>query len=74
MRAAQAGDHAETQRINTRFEPFWELFRELSSYRVVHAAANLLDLSRFDPPRPILPLSPADRQRVKAALDTVSSV
>lgn len=73
-RAAQAGDRAETQRINALFEPLWTLFRELSSYRVVHAAANLLDLSRFDPPRPILPLSPADRQRVTAALEALSSV
>jgi 4-hydroxy-tetrahydrodipicolinate synthase len=74
MRAAQAGDRAETQRISALFEPIWALFRELSSYRVVHAAANLLDLSRFDPPRPILPLSPTDRQRVTAALDASSSV
>ncbi|MCV9963382.1 dihydrodipicolinate synthase family protein [Pararhizobium sp. BT-229] len=74
MRAAQAGDRAETQRINSLFEPFWTLFRELSSYRVVHAAANLLDLSRFDPPRPILPLSQADRLRVQAALEALSAV
>lgn len=74
MRAARAGDRAETQRINALFEPFWSLFRELSSYRVVHAAANLLDLSPFDPPRPILPLSTADRQRVRAALDSLSRV
>lgn len=74
MRAAQAGDRAETQRISALFEPLWALFRELSSYRVVHAAANLLDLSHFDPPRPILPLSPADRQRVTTALDALSPV
>jgi 4-hydroxy-tetrahydrodipicolinate synthase len=74
MRAAQAGDRAETQRINSPFEPFWTLFRELSSYRVVHAAANLLDLSRFDPPRPILPLSQADRLRVQAALEALPAV
>ncbi len=74
MRAAQAGDRAEVQRINALFEPLWTLFRELSSYRVVHAVANLLELSRFAPPRPILLLSPADRQRVKAALEILSSV
>ena len=74
MRAAEAGDHAEAQRINALFEPFWALFRELSSYRVVHAIANLLELSSFDPPRPILPLSQADRQRVRAVLEILSSV
>ncbi|MFT2211328.1 hypothetical protein [Rhizobium giardinii] len=31
------------------------------------------DFSNFDLPRPILPLSPADRQWVKAALDTAGA-
>ena len=74
MRAAQAGDRAEVERINGLFEPFWTLFRELSSYRVVHAVANLLELSPFDPPRPILPLAESERQRVKAALDVLAAV
>ncbi|MBP1859697.1 dihydrodipicolinate synthase family protein [Rhizobium herbae] len=74
MRAAQAGDRAEVERINALFEPFWTLFRELSSYRVVHAVANLLELSRFDPPRPIQPLAGSERHRVKAALDRLSLV
>ena len=74
MRAAQAGDRAEVERINALFEPLWTLFRELSSYRVVHAIANLLELSPYDPPRPILPLSQADRPRVKAALEVLATV
>ncbi len=74
MRAAQAGDRAEVERINALFEPLWTLFRELSSYRTVHAIANLLDLSPYDPPRPILPLSEADRPRVKAALEVLAAV
>lgn len=74
MRAAQAGDRTEVQRINTLFKPLWTLFRELSSYRTVHAIANLLELSPFDPPRPILPLSPADRSRVRAALEGLAAV
>lgn len=74
MRAAQAGDRTEVERINTLFEPLWTLFRELSSYRTVHTIANLLELSPFDPPRPILPLSPADRSRVRAALEGLAAV
>jgi len=74
MRAAQAGDRAEVERINGLFEPFWTLFRELSSYRLVHAVANLLELSRFEPPRPILPLAESERHRVKAALESLSLV
>jgi 4-hydroxy-tetrahydrodipicolinate synthase len=74
MRAAQAGDRAEVERINALFEPLWTLFRELSSYLVVHAIANLLELSPYDPPLPIRPLSQADRQRVKAALEVLAAV
>lgn len=74
MRAAQAGNRAEVERINALFEPLWALFRELSSYRVVHAIANLLELSPHDPPLPILPLSQADRPRVKAALEVLAAV
>lgn len=74
MRAAAAGDIAETERINGHFEPLWALFRELSSYRVIHAAANILALSNAVPPLPILPLQPADRARVTTALDALMSV
>lgn len=74
MRAAQTGDRAEVERINALFEPLWTLFRELSSYRVVHAIANLLELSPFDPPRPMLPLSQADRTRITAALGVLAAV
>ncbi|CAN7197671.1 dihydrodipicolinate synthase family protein [Rhizobium sp. LjRoot98] len=74
MRAAQAGNRPEVARINGLFEPLWALFRELSSYRVVHAIANVLELSKFDPPRPILSLSQQDRLRVKAALEVLAAV
>ncbi|WP_426236681.1 dihydrodipicolinate synthase family protein [Pararhizobium sp. DWP1-1-3] len=74
MRAAQAGDGAEVQRIDALFEPLWTLFRDLSSYRTVHAIANLLDLSPHDPPLPIRPLSQADRARVKEALEVLTAV
>ena len=68
MRAAQAGDRAGTARLNDHFAPLWALFRELGSYRVVHALANELGLTRAEPPRPILPLGPDERQRALAAL------
>ena len=68
MRAAEAGDVAEVQRLDARFQPLWALFRELSSFRVVHAAVDLLGLGAAVPPRPILPLGDADRRRVADAL------
>lgn len=74
MRAARAGDTAEVERINSLFEPFWALFRELSSYRVVHAVANLLGLSSHQPPRPMLPLAENERGRLEAALESLAGV
>ncbi len=74
LRAAQAGNRAEVARINALFEPLWTLFRELSSYRAVHAIANVLELSPYDPPLPMRPLSQADRPRVKEALEVLTAV
>ncbi|MDJ0390258.1 dihydrodipicolinate synthase family protein [Roseomonas sp. E05] len=68
LRAAQAGDEGEVARWEARFQPLWDLFKELSSLRVVYAAASLLNLTQAQPPRPILPLGDSDRQRVAAAL------
>ncbi|AWN47491.1 dihydrodipicolinate synthase family protein [Methylobacterium terrae] len=64
VRAVGAGDAAEARRLDARLEPLWALFREFSSLRVIYACANLLDLTRAAPPRPILPLGEAARARV----------
>lgn len=74
MRAAESRDTVEVARINALFEPFWALFRELSSYRVVHAVANLLGLNAHQPPRPILPLGENHRMRLQAALESLAGV
>jgi len=73
-RAAQAGDTAETARLNQAFEPLWSLFRELTGYRVVYAAANAMGLTSAQPPRPILPLSDEDRRRVTAAIENLAAI
>ncbi len=71
LRAAQAGEQAEMARWNGRFQPLWDLFKELGSLRVVYAAADVLGLCHAEPPRPILPLGAADHQRVAAALQAL---
>lgn len=73
-RAAQAGDAAEVARINGLFEPLWAVFRELSSYRVVHAGAKALGLTRADPPRPILPLSGVEYDRAARAVEAAAAI
>ncbi|MFG6562196.1 dihydrodipicolinate synthase family protein [Sulfitobacter sp. 1A15299] len=67
-RAAQTGDGAEAERINNAFDPLWALFREFGSFRVMFTVAESLGLGRITPPRPILPLEPASRERVEVAL------
>ena len=70
-RAAMAGDRAETERLGGKFQPLWSLFREFGSFRVMYAIADLLGLCNVAPPRPILPLLPADILRVNAALESL---
>ncbi|WP_227369917.1 dihydrodipicolinate synthase family protein [Halomonas sp. M20] len=72
VRAVQVGDTNETQKIDSHFQPLWHLFKELGSLRVVYAAAHILSLIDTAPPRPILPLSARDQQRVEVALDKLS--
>ncbi|HEY1426892.1 MAG TPA: dihydrodipicolinate synthase family protein [Caulobacteraceae bacterium] len=67
-RAAQRGDAAEARRLNAALTPLWKLFAELSGLRVAYALANALQLVRTAPPRPVLPLAPADEARVAEAL------
>ncbi|MBE3638107.1 dihydrodipicolinate synthase family protein [Mangrovicoccus algicola] len=67
-RAARNGDAAEAARIDAAFAPLWALFREVGSFRVMFAIAESLGFGGITPPRPILPLEPALRERVEAAL------
>jgi len=71
LRAAQAGDAAEVARWNARFQGLWDLFKELSSLRVMYAAADILGICRAEPPRPILPLAADACERVAAALQVL---
>jgi 4-hydroxy-tetrahydrodipicolinate synthase len=65
---------AEVGRIDRHFQPLWKLFKEFGSIRVMYAAANILSLSAALPPRPILPLTDANRMRVTAALEALSGL
>src|SRR3546814_2162239 len=60
--------------LNARLEPLWDLFRELTSLRVMYAAANSLGLTQAAPPLPILPLSGQDHARVQAVVETLASI
>jgi 4-hydroxy-tetrahydrodipicolinate synthase len=62
------GNVAQARRLNAQLEPLWSLFKEFSSLRVMYASADLLGICRAEPPRPILPLGAAARQRVADVL------
>ncbi len=68
VQAVRNGDAAGARRLNERLQPLWMLFKELSSLRVIYASADLLGICRAEPPRPILPLAGAARQRVADVL------
>ncbi|WP_262271774.1 dihydrodipicolinate synthase family protein [Microvirga yunnanensis] len=68
VRAAQQGDAAEARRLDSALEPLWELFRQYSSLRVIYALADLLDICRTAPPRPLLPLSDTAKRQVADTL------
>jgi 4-hydroxy-tetrahydrodipicolinate synthase len=70
-RAALAKDEPKVRELDAALQSLWELFQEHGSVRVVYAAANMLDLTHAQPPRPILPLGDAERERIREALDRV---
>jgi 4-hydroxy-tetrahydrodipicolinate synthase len=68
VQAAKSNDAVEARRLNASLEPLWSLFKEFSSLRVIYASADILGICRAEPPRPILPLADAARQRVADVL------
>lgn len=73
LHAAQAGDAADVARWNARFQGLWDLFKELSSLRVMYGAAEILGICRAAPPRPILSLAADTHRRVIAALQALDA-
>jgi 4-hydroxy-tetrahydrodipicolinate synthase len=71
VRAVRAGDKAAARLLNGQLQPLWDLFTEYSGLRVMYAAANLLGVCRAEPPRPILPLPAAARERIAVVLKTL---
>lgn len=69
VRAAMAGDTGAALSVDAHFQPLWTLFREFGSLRVIHAAAAILGLTDAAPPRPVLPMPTAHRDRLRDALD-----
>lgn len=71
-RAALAGDRLHVSELSRDFEPLWRLFQELSSIRVMYAAANLLGLTQAEPPRPVLALNTEQTERVAQVLASLT--
>ncbi|QWK79400.1 dihydrodipicolinate synthase family protein [Ochrobactrum sp. BTU1] len=72
VRAAQSGAREDAERINAAFEPLWNLFKAHGSFRVMYLIADLLGISKIEPPRPILPLGGKTRSQVETALKALN--
>ncbi|EJN01673.1 dihydrodipicolinate synthase family protein [Phyllobacterium sp. YR531] len=70
-RAAQSLNQDEVKRIDGLFQPLWDLFKELTSLRVMYAAAEILELTSCKPPRPILPVEKSEYSRIAKALESL---
>ncbi|GGB49686.1 dihydrodipicolinate synthase family protein [Roseibium aquae] len=70
--AARRGDEVGARRIDMKLAPFWALFKEFGSLRVVYAAAGQMGLTTCSLPRPLLPLERDAESRVAAALETLA--
>jgi 4-hydroxy-tetrahydrodipicolinate synthase len=68
VRAAQHGDMDEARRIDAALKPVWDLFRNYTSFRVVHEIARQLGLTTFDPPLPVQPVCEEARATIAAVL------
>jgi 4-hydroxy-tetrahydrodipicolinate synthase len=66
--AVQRGDVTEARRLDAELADLWALFIELTSFRVVYAAAKLMGLCTCDPPLPVLPLNEEQTARVSEVL------
>ena len=70
--AARAGRPGDARALDRGLSPLWDLFTELSSLRVMYAAAKLLGLTDAVPPRPILPLGADDARRIADVIRRLS--
>lgn len=73
VRAAHAGDTAEAERINTILQPIWRLFRDYTSFRVVHEIASQIVPIDIQPPRPVLPVCETAKSDIAAVLRSLPS-
>jgi 4-hydroxy-tetrahydrodipicolinate synthase len=71
VRAIEDGNATEARSLNARLQPLWSLFVEFGSLRVIYSAVSILGISQRTPPRPILPLSRADHDRIAQVLDAL---
>ena len=71
-RAAHAGDAQEVHRLYDQLQPLWQLFRDHTSFRVVHLAAALAGVPNAHPSRPVLPLTGPAATTVQAVLERLA--
>ena len=71
VEAVHREDYQEARRLHARLQPLWDLFNELSSYRVTYAAVKVLRLCACAPPLPVMPLREDDVDRVVKVIEAL---
>lgn len=72
--AAMMGDRDAADVHDAAFAGLWDLCRAGGSLRVIYAAANIMELTEAQPPRPLLGLDFARRQELAAVLASLTGV
>jgi 4-hydroxy-tetrahydrodipicolinate synthase len=68
VRAARGREVDKARALNAQLQPLWDVFKAYSSLRSMYVIAELRGICRAEPPRPLLPLPPAARDKIADAL------
>lgn len=69
MQAIRAGDASKARRLEDELQPLWNTLKTYGSLRVLYVMHEAMGLGKIQPPRPLLPLSGADRRKVLNAVE-----
>ena len=69
VEAVEHRDYNKARKLHASLQPLWDLFNELTSYRVTYAAVKVLGVCRCAPPLPVLPLGEEDTKRVARVIE-----
>jgi 4-hydroxy-tetrahydrodipicolinate synthase len=73
-RAAQAGDLVEADQVESLLHPLWDVLQSHGGVRTMSAAAAMLGLGDYPPPRPLLPRVGEDHRALADAVERLAAL